>query len=80
VRTLVAALDPGVTVQGCLCIATPAGIRAESGLPLLRTLHVRGYALLQPRRLARRLNARGPFGRARMSALHAALEARLAGS
>jgi hypothetical protein len=54
--------QPEVIVQGVLCFT-------RRNLPLLRTLTIRGYLLLRPRRLARRLRAKGPLDHNRIEAL-----------
>jgi hypothetical protein len=48
-----------VPVHGAFCFVAPEGALADSGLPLLRTLTIRGFDLLSPRSLAKRLNAKG---------------------
>ncbi len=48
-------IDPGAEVSGVVCF-----VDSES-LPLLRTLSLRGTALLDPRGLVRRLRRRGPL-------------------
>jgi Nuclease-related domain len=50
-----------VPVHGCLCFIAPPGLLANSGLPLIGTLTIDGYPLYDPRRLAKRLSARGPL-------------------
>jgi hypothetical protein len=60
VRAALAAVAPDVPVYGCFCFVAPEGILAVSGLPVVRTLTIRGYALLDPRRLAKRLRSSGP--------------------
>jgi hypothetical protein len=52
---------PDVPTHGCLCFVAPEGLLAVGGLPLLRTLAIHDYALLDPRRLAKRLNRAGPL-------------------
>jgi hypothetical protein len=59
VRKALEPIAPAVPVHGCLCFVAPEGLLADSGLPLLRTLSVRGYPLYYPRRLAKRLNTAG---------------------
>ena len=53
---------PDVTVHGALCFI-------DTELPLLGTLTFDGYPLLRGRSLAKRLNADGPIGTARIRAL-----------
>jgi hypothetical protein len=60
-------------VHGCFCFLDPEGLLAESGLPAFRRLHINGYALYSPRRLAKRLNERGTLSPERMNVLHAHL-------
>ncbi len=78
VRTALAEVAPDVPVYGCLCFLDPEGWRAESGLPVVRTLKVGAYPLYGPRRLARRLNRAGELSSARARQVHAELAARLA--
>jgi hypothetical protein len=66
-----------VPVQGCLCFMAPEGILAESGLPVMRTLEIRGYRLYSPRRLAKRLDAAGPLTVEQVQLVHAQLARRL---
>jgi len=61
VQAALADLGGDVPVRGCLCFVAPAGLFADSGLPLLRTLEIQGFPLDHPRRLAKRLNGRGPL-------------------
>jgi hypothetical protein len=61
VKALLADTAPDAPVVSCLCFVAPEGWLADSGLPVLRTLKVRGYPLYYPRRLARRLNESGPL-------------------
>jgi hypothetical protein len=70
-----AALD--VPVGGCLCFVAPEGLLADSGLPVLRTLEIKGYPLYYPRRLAKRLNAPGPLTVDQVERVHAQLAQRL---
>ena len=56
-----AAVDSFVPVLGCLCFVAPEGLLADSGLPVLRTLRIRGYPLYCPKRLAKHLNRQGPI-------------------
>jgi hypothetical protein len=69
-----AAID--IPVRGCLCFVSPEGFLAESGLPLLWTLEINGYPLYYPRRLAKRLNARGPVTAQQLQRAHARLAER----
>jgi hypothetical protein len=76
VEAVRAALDGDVPVHGCLCFIAPAGLLGDSGLPLLRTLKVRGHHLYYPRRLARRLNRAGPLDAPQLQALAERLASR----
>lgn len=68
---------PHVAVHGCLCFVAPEGFMADSGLPVLRTLKIKGYPLYYPRRLARRLNRSGPLTPEQARQIHAALAEKL---
>jgi hypothetical protein len=68
---------PDVPVRGCFCFVPPAGLLSDVGLPLLRTLKIKGYPLYYLRRLVRRLNASGPLSAARTMEIHAQLARRL---
>jgi hypothetical protein len=76
VRAALAAIAPDVPVHGCLCFVAPRGILAASGLPLARTLTIRGYPLLDPRRLAKRLKSHGRVGPDQAAVLCAELSQR----
>jgi hypothetical protein len=69
VRDVLAGVAHDVPVHGCLCFVAPEGFMADSGLPLLRTLRIRGYPLYSPRRLARRLNSQGEVTAQRADAI-----------
>jgi hypothetical protein len=73
VRATLADLALEVPVHGCLCFVAPEGFRADSGLPVLRTLKINGYPLYYPRRLAKRLNRSGPLTSEQARQIHAAL-------
>lgn len=73
VRQAMGPVAPDVPVHGCLCFVTPRGPLADSGVPVLRTLTINGYPLLYPRKLARRLNRRGPLDHERARVIAAAL-------
>jgi hypothetical protein len=77
VRAALADVAPDVPVRGCFCFVAPAGLLSDVGLPLLRTLKIKGYQLYYPRRLARRLNGSGPLSAARATEVHAQLARRL---
>jgi hypothetical protein len=55
-------VGPDVEVHGALCMV-------DAELPMLGTLSFRGYPLLYPRGLAKRLNAAGPLERAKVRAV-----------
>jgi hypothetical protein len=59
-----------------IAVAASGGFRADSGLPVLRTLEINGYRLFYLRRLAKCLNSSGPLIAARARDLHAALAER----
>jgi hypothetical protein len=77
VRALLAGFADDVPVNGCLCFVTPEGLLADSGLPLLRTLRIRGFPLYYPRRLVKRLNRQGPVSAERALELQARLAEQL---
>jgi hypothetical protein len=77
VEAVRAAIDSDVPLHGCLCFVAPAGMLADSGLPLLRTPTIRGHHLYYPRRLARRLNRTGPLDAGQLQALADRLVSRL---
>jgi nuclease-like protein len=77
VRAALEDAAPGVPVHGCLCFVAPEGFLADSGLPVLRTLKIKGYPLYYPRRLAKRLNRSGPLTPEQTRQIHAALAERL---
>ncbi len=66
VETALASVAPAVPVRGALCFV-------DAELPLLGTLTFDGYPLLHPKRLAKRINARGPVDVARVRTLAAEL-------
>lgn len=70
-------LATDVQVRGCFCFVAPDGLFADSGLPVLRALKIRGYPLYYPRRLAKQLNRPGPLSSEQTRAIHAALADRL---
>ncbi len=77
VKAAAPGLADDVPVHGCLCFVAPAGLLSEIGLPMVRTLKIDGYALYYPRRLAKRLNKRGPLTAEQATLLHAELAKRL---
>jgi hypothetical protein len=78
VEATLADLAPEVPVHGCLCFVAPEGFMADSGLPVMRTLKIKGYPLYYPRRLARRLNRSGPLTPEQTRQIHVALAEGLA--
>jgi hypothetical protein len=77
VRGALGGLLGEVPVSGCLCFIAPEGLLADSGLPLLGTLRIRGHPLYSPRRLAKQLNRKGPIPRQRAFGLQALIAERL---
>lgn len=77
VREALSGTAAEVPVHGCLCFLDPEGFLAESGLPALRRLKIRGYALYSPRRLAKRLNESGALAEESALRIHAELAVRL---
>lgn len=73
VRKGLALIEADVPVAGCFCFVNPDGQAGGSGIPLLRTLTVDGFALYYPRRLSKRLNRTGPVGRDQIGVLTEAL-------
>ena len=69
VQDVMATLAPEVTVHGALCFI-------DSELPLLGKLTFRGFPLLYPKSLAKRINADGPTPPADIRAIAAALATR----
>ncbi len=61
VRRELAPILPEVAVYGCLCFLAPEGMFSDIGLPIIRTLKLKGIPLYYPRRLAKRLNQSGPL-------------------
>lgn len=59
VRDALAEAVPAMPVHACICFLNPARQAGGSGLPLLRTLSVKGFPLLFPKKLSKRLNAPG---------------------
>jgi len=77
VHAVLNTVAPDVPVRGCLCFLVPEGVLADSRLPLLRTLKIKGYPLYYPRRLAKRLNQDGPLTPDQARMIHAHLAASL---
>ena len=77
VQAVLKAVAPDVRVQGCLCFLAPEGLMADTGLPVVRTLKIKGYPLYYPRRLAKRLNRRGTLTPDQARRIHTHLTANL---
>jgi Nuclease-related domain len=73
VRAALALIEQQVPVGGCFCFLNPDGQAGGSGIPLLRTLSVDGFALYYPRRLSKRLNRDGPVSPEQIAVLAEAL-------
>jgi Nuclease-related domain len=56
-------IEKQLPVHACLCFLNSEGQSGGSGIPLLQTLTVSGFPLMNPRRLAKRLNQPGVLGR-----------------
>jgi len=59
VRASLAETVPELPVHACFCFLNPTRQAGGSGLPLLRTLSIKGFPLLYPRKLSKRLNTPG---------------------
>jgi hypothetical protein len=59
VRFALDSTEHQVPVHGCFCFINPKGQAGGSGIPLLRTLTIKGFPLYHPRKLAKRLNQPG---------------------
>jgi hypothetical protein len=77
VTSLLGELDSDVKVHGCLCFIAPEGPFGDVGLPLMRTLRIRGIPLYYTRRLTRQLHKDGPVTPEQARQLHDALAAML---
>jgi hypothetical protein len=77
VEAAVAGVGQAAPVHGCFCFIAPAGLLADVGFPLPRTLSIGDFPLLYPRRLARRLTAPGPVAAHQAQLIHAHLARRL---
>jgi hypothetical protein len=73
VRSTLESIAPDVPVKACFCFVNPAGQAGGSGVPLMRTLSIKGHPLLYPRKLAKRLNEPGEVGPEQMLSLAEAL-------
>lgn len=70
-------IAPGAALHGCLCFVAPEGLLEDVGLPLMKTLKLRGYPLYHVRMLATRLNGPGPLTTAETLTISTALADRL---
>jgi Nuclease-related domain len=69
---------PAVPIWGCMCFIAAPGLFADCGLPVVRTLKLKGYPLYRVGRLARRLNRAGPLAEPeQIRSVHSALARRL---
>ena len=68
-KAVMAELASGVPVHGALCFV-------DSDLPAFGNLTFRGFQLLYPKRLAKRMNAGGPVAAAQVRAVAAELALR----
>jgi hypothetical protein len=59
VRAGLTLIEKEVPVQACFCFIKPADHAGPSGIPRVRTLKIKDFELLYPRRLAKRLNRPG---------------------
>lgn len=66
-------IEVDVPLAGCFCFVNPDGQAGGSGIPLLGTLSVEGFALYHPRRLSKRLKRDGPLSRDEIAVLAEAL-------
>ena len=76
VRSVIDSIAPETPVTACFCFINPAGQAGGSGIPLLRTLSIRGHSLFYPRKLAKRLNEPGALDPEQIRDLAAALATR----
>lgn len=77
VEETLAEIAPYAAIHGCLCFVAPDGLFEDVGLPLLKTLRVRGYPLYYVRKLVTRLNSDGPLSRSDALTISAQLADRL---
>lgn len=59
VKAGLALIEKDVPVNACLCFINPEGQSGGTRIPLFRTLIIRGYPLLTPRKLRKRLEQPG---------------------
>lgn len=76
VAAAVAEVDPTIAVYGAMCFVAPEGRLTSSSIPALRTLRVRGYELMRPGSLARRLNRKGDLSHEQMTSVASILARR----
>ena len=76
VQLVLSSIAPQVPVQACFCFINPEGQSGGTKLPLLRTLRIKEYPLLFPRRLAKQLNQPGELGLEQMRLVAEALAQR----
>jgi hypothetical protein len=62
VQSALRSIAPRVPVNGCFCFINPDGQRGGTDLPLLRTLRIKDYPLLYPRKLTKLLQQAGELG------------------
>ncbi|MGH8164985.1 MAG: nuclease-related domain-containing protein, partial [Rhodanobacteraceae bacterium] len=68
VRAKLVEVSPEIPIHGALCFI-------DTELPMVGTLTIRGFSLLRPRRLAKRINAPGPLTAETVEAVLGTLEA-----
>lgn len=73
VISALSAAVPQVPVQACLCFINPQGQSGGTDLPLFRTLRIKDYPLLYPRKLVKLLKQRGELGGEQMQSVAEAL-------
>lgn len=73
VRAALSPLAPTVPVHACFCFINPQGQSGGTDLPLLRTLRIKDYPLLYPRKLAKLLRQEGDLGAEQMRVIAEAL-------
>jgi len=76
VAAAVADVDPAIAVNGAMCFVAPQGRLTSTSIPALRTLRIRGFVLMRPRSLARRLNRDGDLSQQQMRSIASELARR----
>jgi len=76
VAAAVAEVDPTIAVDGVMCFVAPRGRLTSNSIPVLRTLRIRGYTLMRPGSLARRLNRKGDLSQEQMTSIASVLARR----